>query len=106
MASRQDLRKCGQALASLAGIRDCGTTPISPKWIRANHCISKGAGDGRSHIGLSKGLPSFASTSEPVTGSRENAHNSAHTSSGLLSLVARVYNSDDDVWAVNAAQRK
>jgi hypothetical protein len=36
----------------------------------------------------------------------ENAHNSAHTSSGLLSLVVRVYNSDDDVSAVSAAQRK
>jgi hypothetical protein len=27
----------------------------------------------------------------------ENAHNSAHTSSGLLSFVARVYNSNGDV---------
>jgi hypothetical protein len=48
-----------------------------------------------------------ASTSEPVTGSRARMPTiPAHTSSGLLSLVAPVYNSDDDVWAVNAAQRK
>ena len=45
--------------------------------------------------------------SKPVTGSRPRMPTIPHIrAAALFSLVARVYISDDDVSAVNAAQRK